>query len=306
MHEHSHGAQTGRVLLWSLGATVAFVVLEAAAGIRAHSLALLSDAGHNLSDAAALFLAALAFQMQSRPANEVKTFGYHRTGVLAALANAVTLLALSVWIFIESYHRLLAPQPVDEVTMLVVSGAGLVLNGSVMWGLRQARHHDINIRGAFAHMLGDALGSIGILAGAVAMRYTGWYVIDPVLSVLIGALMIYTAWDIVAESLNILLEGWPRGLEAEALQAAMRGVEGVLNIHDLHVWSLGSSTHALSCHVLIEDVPPSVSEAVLKGLNQVLAERFGIHHTTIQFEHVSCPVSESGCVIAAEAHRHAR
>jgi cobalt-zinc-cadmium efflux system protein len=191
--------------------------------------------------------------------------------------------------------------------MMIVAGAGLVLNGGIMWGLRVARRHDINIRSAFVHMLGDLVGSIGIILGAAAIRYTGWARIDPILSILIGALIIWTAWDIIKESLNILLEGLPRGLELQSVITAMRQVEGVQDVHDLHIWSLGSTTRALSCHVLIEDLPPSTSEGTLRRLNDLLAERFGIHHTTVQFEHMNCVVSENGCVIPVdveESHGH--
>jgi cobalt-zinc-cadmium efflux system protein len=311
VHSHYHGGGTGRILWWSLVATAVFAVVEFIAGIQAHSLALLSDGGHNFTDALALLLAWFGFYLQAKPANEVKTFGYHRAGVLTAFINALTLVALAAWIFYEGYQRLLQPLAVHETVMIAVAGAGLVLNGGIMWGLRVARHHDINIRSAFVHMLGDLLGSIGIVIGAVVIRYTGWQQIDPLLSILIGALIIWTAWDIIKESLNILLEGLPRGLELQSVTAAMRGVEGVLDVHDLHIWSLGSHTRALSCHVLIEDLPPSTSERTLRRINDVLCERFQIRHTTVQFEHVSCAVSESGCVIPVDvseghsrAHRH--
>ncbi|MGH9722404.1 MAG: cation diffusion facilitator family transporter [Bryobacteraceae bacterium] len=303
-HAHSHAPRTGRVLVWSLAATAAFVIVEAVAGIQAKSLALLSDAGHNLTDALALLLAWFAVYLQAKPANERKTYGYHRTGVLAAFVNALTLLVLSGWIFYESYHRLRNPEPVQETTMIVVAALGLALNSGIMWGLRAARHSDLNVRSAFAHMLGDALGSVAIIAGAVIIRYTGWYQIDAVLSVLIGVLIIWTAWDIVKESLNILLEGLPRGLELQAVVREMRAIEGVIDVHDLHIWSLGSSTHALSCHVLIEDLPPSSSEMILRNLNHMLSDRFEIRHTTVQFEHVGCALSENGCVIPAHAHPH--
>jgi len=283
------------------------VVVEFIAGIQAHSLALISDAGHNFTDALALLLAWFGFYLQAKPANEIKTFGYHRAGVLTAFINALTLVALSAWIFYEGYQRLLRPEPVHETVMMIVAGLGLVMNGGIMWGLRVARRHDINIRSAFVHMLGDLVGSIGIIVGAVAIRFTGWMEIDPVLSILIGLLIIWTAWDIIKESLNILLEGLPRGLELQSVISAMREVEGVMDVHDLHIWSLGSNTRALSCHVLIEDLPPSTSERTLRCLNGLLCERFHIRHTTVQFEHVNCAVSENGCVIPVdveESHGH--
>jgi cobalt-zinc-cadmium efflux system protein len=288
-------------------ATAVFVVVEFIAGIQAHSLALLSDAGHNFTDALALLLAWFGFYLQAKPANEVKTFGYHRAGVLTAFINALALVALSAWIFSEGYERLLRPEPVHETVMMIVAGLGLVMNGGIMWGLRVARRHDINIRSAFVHMLGDLVGSIGIIVGAAAIRYTGWVEIDPVLSILIGLLIIWTAWDIIKESLNILLEGLPRGLELQSVISAMREVEGVMDVHDLHIWSLGSNTRALSCHVLIEDLPPSTSERTLRCLNNLLCDRFHIRHTTVQFEHINCAVSENGCVIpvdVGESHTH--
>ena len=302
-HSHHHHA-TGRVLGWSLTATVLFVVVEAVAGIKSGSLALLSDAGHNFTDALALALAAIGVYFQSKPANEVKTYGYQRAGVLTAFVNALTLLALSILIFYESYHRLLKPQHVDETVMLWIAGAGLVVNLAIMYALRHGKS-DLNVRAAYVHMLGDALGSVGIIAGAIVIRFTGWDRVDPLLSVFIGLLIVWTARDIVRDSLNILLEGLPRGLALQSVINGIQGVDGVIDVHDLHVWSLGSTTHALSCHVLIEDMPPSASDSILRQINRVVCDRFQIHHTTVQFEHVRCALSESGCSIPADTHDHA-
>ena len=264
-HSHTHASGTGRILWWSVLATFAFVGVQVVAGIQAHSLALLSDAGHNFTDALALLLAWFGAYLQSKPADEIKTYGYHRAGVLSAFVNALTLVVLAAWIFYESAARLRHPEPVHEWIMVVVAALGVIVNGGVMLALRNASRNDINVRSAFIHFLGDALGSIAIIAGAVVIRYTGWGQVDPILSILIGALIIWTAWDIIRESLNILLEGLPRGIRLPDVAAGMRAVEGVLDVHDLHIWSLGSSTHALSCHVLIEDVPPSSSDAILRG-----------------------------------------
>jgi len=303
-HTHHHHGGTGQVLRWSMVATVVFVAVEAVAGIRAHSLALLSDAGHNITDALALLLAWFAFYLQAKPADEIKTYGYHRAGVLAAFVNALTLVLLSAWIFYESAMRLRHPQEVHEGIMMAVAALGVTMNGGIMLALRRASHHDLNVRSAFVHMLGDALGSLAIIAGAVVIRYTGWGQVDPALSILIGLLIVWTAWDIIRESLNILLEGLPRGIRLPDVMAAMCRIDGVLDVHDLHIWSLGSSAHALSCHVLIDDVPPSASDAILRRLNGMLAERFHISHTTVQFEHVSCAISETGCAIPVELERH--
>ena len=239
-------------------------------------------------------------------ANERKTYGYHRAGVLAAFLNALVLVLLSLWILWESYQRLLKPEVVAEYWMMAVASGGLLLNGGIMWGLRTAHAHDINVRSAFVHMLGDLLGAAAILVGGAIIHWTGALWIDPALSIVIAALIVWTAWDIIQESLNILLEGLPRGLELSDVQAAMCRVKGVLDVHDLHIWSIGSSSHALSCHVLIEDIPPSASNCVLHDINHVLLDEFKICHTTVQFEHVNCAVSEAGCVIPvdAEAHQH--
>jgi cobalt-zinc-cadmium efflux system protein len=172
-----------------------------------------------------------------------------------------------------------------------------------MWGLHRDKDRDINIRAAFVHMLGDAVSSVGIMAGAIAIHFTGLAVIDPVLSVLIGILIVWTAWDIIKESLNVLLEGLPRGMELNEVTGAMRQIDGVIDVHDLHIWSLGSSAHALSCHVLIEDMPPSESNAILQRINDFLC-KYEIHHTTVQFEHTKCALSDAPCTILVTSQHH--
>jgi cobalt-zinc-cadmium efflux system protein len=286
-------------------ATTVFVLVELVAGLQAHSLALLSDAAHNFTDALAIGLAWVGLRFQTKPADETKTYGYHRASVLSAFVNALTLVALSAWILYESVLRLRTPEQVQETVMMAVAGLGLAINGGIMIALRAASKDDLNIRSAFVHMLGDALGSVAIVLGAIAIRYTGWVRVDPLLSIVIALLIIWTAWDIIRESLNILLEGLPRGIRLADVTEAMGGVKGVLGVHDLHIWSLGSNTHALSCHVLIEDVPPSASDCILRSLNSVLEHKFGISHTTVQFEHTSCAISENGCAIpVSEQHSH--
>jgi cobalt-zinc-cadmium efflux system protein len=305
LHSHGHGHGTGSTLRWSLAATTLFALVETFAGWKAHSLALLSDAGHNFTDALALGLAWVGFCLQSKPADEIKTYGYHRASVLSAFVNALTLVALSAWIIYESIDRLRHPEPVAEGIMIAVAGLGLAVNAAIMLALRAASRNDLNIRSAFVHMLGDALGSVAIIAGAMVIRSTGWVQIDPLLSMAIAILIVWTAWDIIRESLNILLEGLPRGIKLRDVTGAMGAIEGVLGVHDLHIWSLGSHTHALSCHVRIEDVPPSSSDAILRRVNDLLEHRFGISHTTIQFEHTSCAISENGCAIPVhEQHHH--
>jgi len=309
LHSHTHGHASGRVLAWSLAATSGFVVIELVAGIRAQSLALISDAGHNATDALALLLAWFAVFIQYKPADESRTFGYHRAGVLAAFVNAIALIGLTGWMLYESVLRLMAPETVNESVMFWVAAAGILLNGGIMLGLRRSGGHigssDINIRGAFLHMLGDLLGVTAILVGALVIRATGWTRIDPSLSILISLLIVWTAWNITRESLNILLEGLPKGLELKQVVSAIQAIDGVLDVHDLHIWSLGSNSHALSCHVLIDDMPPSQSDHILHRVKHVLGDRFHVHHTTVQFEHMSCAISGTGCVIPVDAgHVH--
>jgi len=284
-------------------ATLAFTAFEVLAGIRAHSLSLLSDAGHNFTDALALLLAAVGVYLQEKPPDQSKTYGYGRAGVIAAFLNAATLIVVSLVIFWEAIVRLLHPEPLNDRIMMWVAAAALVLNGSIVVALNRGQKSDINVRAAAIHMAGDAVGALAIIAGALAIRYTGLTYIDPVLSIVLAIFILFTAWDITRESCNILLEGLPRGIELEKVTSAMGSVEGVIDVHDLHIWTLGSNTHALSSHVLIDDMPPSASERILNRINQVL-RGFGIHHCTIQFEHAPCVLSENGCQPVAD-HSHA-
>jgi len=302
MHHRGHTHDTGRVLKWSLAATILFVVVELIAGIRANSLALISDSAHNFTDALSIVLAAIGLYLQSRPADSVKTYGYHRAGVLAAFINALTLVGISIFIFYEAWERFFHPHPVEEWTMLWVALGAVALNGGIMWSLHRDKDHDLNIRAAFVHMLGDALSSMAIVAGAVVIHFTRFNTIDPILSVLIGVLIIWSAWDIIKESLNVLLEGLPRGMDLSEVTQALMSVDGVIDVHDLHIWSLGSSAHALSCHVLIQDMPPSESTSILQRINDLLC-KFHIHHSTIQFEHSKCALSQTPCTLVP-AHHH--
>ena len=303
MHLHAAPSRFGAsntqsVLRFSLLATLAYVVVTFAAGLRAHSLALLSEAGHNASDFLALLLSFTAVYFQSLPAGSSKTFGYQRAGVLAAFLNAATLIAISIWIAMEAFHRLSAPVTVQPRLMMIVAAAGVVMNGVIavlLW--RVAR--DVNLRSAFVHMAGDTLSTAAVIAGGAGILLTGRNWIDPALSLMIAALILWTSMGIVRETLNILLEGTPRGISLTEIRTGMGAVEGVVNVHDLHVWSLGSNSSALACHVTIADIPPSESACILLKLNQVLRDRFRISHTTIQFEHTGCRELE-GCVVPIE------
>jgi cobalt-zinc-cadmium efflux system protein len=305
-HAHAHGKATGKILLGSLLVTLVFVAVEAIAGLRSHSLSLLSDAGHNFTDAFGLGLAAAGFYIAARPGDQLRTFGYQRMGVLAAFLNALLLVILSGALLWESYLRLLNPEPVSEGTMLWVAALGIVVNLGIAWSIGGVGHHghdhDLNLRAAWIHMMGDAASCVGIIIGAVIIHYTGWLKIDPILSIVISLVIVWTAWDIFKDSLNILLEGLPKGLRLTEVTSGIRAVSGVIDVHDLHIWNLGAEERALSCHVLIEDVPPSASESILRDVNCVLQERFGIHHTTVQFEHTRCALADISCAPGRKAY----
>jgi cobalt-zinc-cadmium efflux system protein len=308
MHVHSHGAgEPTRVLKISLGVTLAYIVLLVIAGVRAHSLALLSEAGHNLSDFLALALSLVAVYFQSRPASPSKTYGYQRAGVLAALVNASSLVVVSFFIFYEAFRRLQHPEHVQASVMMWVAAAGVAMNGVIALLLyRSSRRSggDVNIRSALLHEVGDTLSTAAVIAGGWAILITGNYWIDSVLSVAIGVLILWSGFGIVRETLNILLEGTPRGMKLEKIESAIRAVGGVNDVHDLHVWSIGSESHALSCHISIADIPPSVSERILRDIKECLHHDFHIVHTTIQFEHAECEVAH-GCVMpVAESEEH--
>ncbi len=308
MHLHVHGGSgPKRVLKISLAVTLLYIVLLVIAGIRAHSLALLSEAGHNLSDFLALLLSLVAVYLHSRPASSTKTYGYHRAGVLAALVNAVSLVAVSFFIFYEAFRRLQHPQHVQASVMMWVAAAGVVMNGVIALLLYRSAGSsggDVNIRSALLHEVGDTLSTAAVIAGGWAILVTGDAWIDSALSFGIGVLILWSGFGIVRETLNILLEGTPRGVKLELVETAIRSIDGVNDVHDLHCWSIGSETRALSCHISIADIPPSVSERILRDVKDCLHRHFRIDHTTIQFEHVDCEVAH-GCIIpVAEGEEH--
>ena len=305
MHVHAHrgNERTSQILQVSLLATAAYIGLLVVAGLRAHSLALLSEAGHNLTDFVALLLSLVAVYLHSRPPSATHTYGYHRAGVLAALINAATLVAISFLIFYEAVRRIQQPQPVQAHLMMWVAGAGVIMNGAIAFMLYRT-DRDVNVRSALVHEIGDTLSTAAVIAGGWAILATGQSWIDSALSFGIGALILWSSFGIMRETLNILLEGTPRGMKLGRVEAAIREIDGVNDVHDLHIWSIGSETSALSCHISIADIPPSVSERILRDVKERLHHDFRIDHTTIQFEHAVCEVAH-GCVIpVAEGHSH--
>jgi cobalt-zinc-cadmium efflux system protein len=303
---HGHSQGTGRVLRISLAVTMLYVVLLVVAGIRAHSLALLSEAGHNLSDFLALLLSLVAVYLEGRPPSATKTYGYRRAGVLAALVNALSLVVVSFFIFYEAFQRIQHPEHVRARVMIAVAAAGVVINGAIallLWRSGRDVDVDVNVRSALLHEVGDTLSTAAVIVGGFAILWTGQYWIDAALSFGIGALILWSSFGIVRETLNILLEGTPRGMRLDAVESAMRKIAGVSDVHDLHLWSIGSENHALSAHVKIADMATSESDTILREINEKLGQGFGIHHTTIQLEHVVCETAHS-CVIAVREEEH--
>jgi cobalt-zinc-cadmium efflux system protein len=293
-HGHSHG--TGRVLQISLAVTALYIALLVVAGIRAHSLALLSEAGHNLSDFMALLLSLAAVYLEGRPPSATKTYGYRRAGVLAALVNSLSLVVVSFFIFYEAFRRLQHPEAVHAGLMIWVAAAGVAMNAAIAYLLWRSGR-DVNVRSALLHEVGDTVSTAAVILGGWGILWTGQYWIDSALSFGIGALILWSSFGIVRETLNILLEGTPRGMSLGQVESAVRAIAGVSDVHDLHVWSIGSENHALSAHVKIADMPTSESDAILREINEKLRSSFGIHHTTIQLEHLVCETAHA-CVIA--------
>ncbi len=301
-HTHDHGASVS-VLRTSLLLTFAYIVLLLVMGMRAHSLALLSEAGHNVSDFLAILLSLGAAFLQRRPPSATKTFGYHRAGVLAAFVNALLLVGIAFYIFVEAAQRLTRPPAVGAATMIWVAAVGVALNGVISIMLYRSGH-DLNTRSVFVHMLGDTLSTAAVIAGAWTILVTGRNWIDPALSFGIGALILWSSFGIIRESLNILLEGTPSGMELDRVAHEICCISGVNDVHDLHIWSIGSHVHALSCHIAIADIPPSESELILNDVKERLRASFNIQHTTIQFEHADCEIAH-GCVMpVADTHQH--
>jgi cobalt-zinc-cadmium efflux system protein len=294
MHDHSH-APSARALRYSLLATFTYVLVTLFAGLRAHSLALLSESGHNVTDLLALLLSWVAVFIQTRPRSATKTYGYRRAGVLAAFVNALTLVVIAFYIFYEAVERLNHPVEVQPKIMIWVAVAGVLMNGTISWFLFRAAH-DVNIRSAFIHQLGDTLSTAAVIVGGLAILFTGRHWVDPALSIGIACLILWSSLGIIRETLNILLEGTPRGMSVQGIVTSLSAIAGVNDVHDVHVWSLGSDSHALSCHVRIDDMPLSESEAILRKVTDLLARDFHIHHTTIQFENALCTIPH-GCVI---------
>jgi cobalt-zinc-cadmium efflux system protein len=286
-HGHAHGSDNETRVLWALVLTGGFMVVEVVGGLISGSLALLADAAHMLTDAAALALAWVAFRVARRPADPRRSYGYHRGQVLAAFVNGAVLIVIVAGIAVEAVQRLLAPQPVEGWTMLTVAALGLLVNVAALFILHGGDRRNLNLRGAAAHVLGDLLGSAAAVIGAVVILRTGWTPIDPILSILVGLLVLRSAWLIVRESAHILLEGTPAQIDPQGLRAALlEDIPALQDVHHIHAWSLTSEMPLLTLHAQVGK--SADSQAVLKRIKEVLAKRFGIDHSTVQIERDAC------------------
>ncbi|MES3676852.1 cation diffusion facilitator family transporter [Halomonas elongata] len=296
-HHHDHGAHgshdSQRRLGWAILLTGSFMVAELVGGVLSGSLALLADAGHMLTDAAALALALFAAWISRRPADTRRSYGYHRVQVLAAFVNGLTLIAIVVWIAIEAVRRLFAPVSVAGSTMLVIAGVGLVVNLVVFAILHMGDRENLNIRGAALHVLGDLLGSVAAIVAAVVILLTGWTPIDPLLSLLVAALILRSAWKLTRESGHILLEGTPEGLDVERVKRELaEQLPAVRDVHHVHAWSLTPGRHLMSLHAILEE--GADQERVLVDIKTMLSDSFAVEHATIQVESWRGCIDESG------------
>jgi cobalt-zinc-cadmium efflux system protein len=296
---HSHlreaAKQTTSHLSLSLFLTLAFVVLEAGAGYFANSLALLTDAAHNLTDVIALGLSWFAVRLTSQPANAQKTYGYHRAGILVALLNSTTLVLISIGIFYEAYLRFISPPEVKSNVLIGVGLVAVVINLVTALLVHRGSESDLNLRSAFVHLMGDVISTVGAVIAGVIIYFTNANWLDPLVSVLIGFLILYNAWGILRETVDILLESTPRDLDIKKMVSDITKVDGVLGVHDLHVWSLTQNLRTMSAHILTEDISVSAGAEIQGRINELVYHRYNIAHATLQLECVDCDPNSLYC-----------
>lgn len=301
-HGHHHHSGSTRMLTYALVITASFALVEVVGGVLSGSLALLGDAGHMFTDVLALGLSLGAALMAGRRPTERHTFGFLRAEILVALVNGIALVGISLLVVHEALGRLSDPVPVDADLMLVVAVAGMVANLMGMTLLHRGSKENLNVRGAFLHMMGDLLSSFGVIAAALLIRFFGWQEADALIGLAIAAIIMVGAYRLISQSVSILLEAVPRHIELKEVEKAMTSVDGVIMVHDLHVWTLSSGVYALSGHVVVNDQQVSACSPVLRELERTLEERFHIGHVTIQIETETCPAN--GCSINCRKGYH--
>lgn len=303
-HTHlNHLTQTSiRRLVLSLVITLVFVVVEVVAGLLSNSLALLTDAAHNFTDVLALALSAWALWITTKPAHAGKTFGYHRAGILVALLNSTTLALIAVGIFYEAYRRFLEPPQIQADLMIIVAVIAVIVNVVTALLIRRGAEHDLNLKSAFLHLMGDVLSTGGAVVAGIIIRFTGANWVDPLVSVLIGFLILWNAWIIVRETVDILMESTPSDIDMDALVEDIKAVSGVQGVHDLHVWSITQSLRTLSAHLLTDDISVSRGSSIQLDVVALLREKYGISHATLQLECEGCTPAELFCDIGNNHH----
>lgn len=293
-HSHALPENQNESTLWiSLGLTSTFLVAEVIAGVLLNSLALLADAAHMFTDAAALGIALAAVRLARRPADAQRTYGYHRFEILAAAFNALLLFAVAVYILYEAWQRFNKPAEVQPTGMMVVAALGLVINLGSMRLLSKGKDDSLNLKGAYLEVWSDLLGSIGVIVAAVVIRYTGWAWVDTLVAVGIGLWVLPRTWILLKDTVNILLEGVPEGVDFKAIEQSLADEAGVTGVHDLHIWSLTSGKHSLSSHIVYDRNRVEAGQ-LLTALRSMLSDRFDMHHVTLQLEHTPCEDADSG------------
>jgi cobalt-zinc-cadmium efflux system protein len=307
-HEHPVHELSDRKMALVVLITLLFVAGEIVAGAMGHSLALLSDAGHNFADAAALGFSWYALRIARRPADLAMTFGYHRVGILAALVNAVSLVVIAIFIWWGAVDRLMQPAAVNGGIMIGVASAAIVLNGVIGFWLHHGAQHDLNVRGAYLHMLGDAIAAAGVVVAGVVVSLFHLSMADPLVSFLIGGLILFSSWGILKESVNVLLEGAPAKLDTAEVLRTIDGIPGVLGAHHLHVWTVGPGAVACSCHIIVAEQSVREGQAICYRVADALCQRFQIGHTTVQVESEGSCSDDPHCSIKTTAahigHHH--
>lgn len=291
-------------LALSFGITLAFVIFEALAGLYANSLALLTDAAHNFTDAIALALSWHALRLTMRPAHSGKTYGYHRAGILAALINSTTLALISFGIFYEASRRFIFPPQVESEILIGVGAVAFFINLGTAWLVKRGSDHDLNLRSAFLHLMGDVFSTLGAALAGVAIYFTGLNWLDSLVSVLIGLLILWNAWGILRETIHILLESTPKDIDLSKMVNDLQLIGGVRGVHDLHVWSLTQSLRSLSAHIVVEDVPLSTGAEIKHQINGILNHKYHIAHTTLQLECVNCEPESLYCDLNKEENSY--
>ncbi len=297
--------QITRRMAISLFITLVFVAVEVITGLMANSLALLTDAAHNFTDVLALGLSWFALRLALRPSHSGKTYGYHRAGILVALFNSTTLVLIALGIFYEAYRRFISPPEVQADILIGVGVVAVIVNLVTALLVRLGAEHDLNVRSTFLHLMGDVLSTLGAVVAGVLIRFTAWNWLDPLVSILIGFLILWNAWGIIRESLDILMEATPADIDMPAMIADIQAMDGVRGVHDLHVWAINQSLRTLSAHLLTDDLPVSEGAGIQALVSAMLQEKYGISHATLQLECTDCMPTELYCDITANSQDHA-